>query len=67
MIDRPDNMATYTTTIIADKKSCPGINCKYASNDQVILSNGNLIANGQVEDNPELHYTTWQDPWPKPT
>lgn len=29
MIDRPDNMARYTTTIMADKKTCPGV---YVSN-----------------------------------
>ena len=36
--DRPDVMATFTTTIIADEKSCP-----------TLLSNGNLIECGKLE------------------
>lgn len=52
--DRPDIMARYTVTIIADKASCP-----------VLLSNGNLI---ESIDLPEgLHQAVWHDPFPKPS
>ena len=42
-LDRPDVMATYTTTIIADKTDYP-----------VLLSNGNLVDSGQGKDNTPL-------------
>ncbi|MDD2465105.1 MAG: aminopeptidase N [Desulfobulbus sp.] len=51
--DRPDVMSVFTTTIIGDKTSCP-----------VLLSNGNLIDSGDLEDG--RHYATWNDPFPKP-
>ena len=38
----------------ASKKSCP-----------VLLSNGNLIASGDLAD--ERHFTEWQDPFKKPS
>ena len=52
--DRPDVMAVFTTTIIADQEQYP-----------VILSNGNkiteeILANGQVK-------VVWQDPFKKPS
>ncbi|QBQ55993.1 aminopeptidase N [Nitrosococcus wardiae] len=53
-LDRPDVMARYTTTIVADKKKYP-----------VLLSNGNLVAQGE-EDNGH-HFAKWQDPFPKPS
>ncbi len=52
-LDRPDVMALYTTTIQADKQSCP-----------VLLSNGNLVAQGDLENG--RHWARWQDPFPKP-
>jgi aminopeptidase N len=52
-IDRPDNMAKFTTKIIADKKLYP-----------VLLSNGNPIARGDLENG--KHFVTWEDPFKKP-
>ncbi|MEJ2032203.1 MAG: aminopeptidase N [Deltaproteobacteria bacterium] len=52
--DRPDVLARYTTTIVADKKSCP-----------VLLANGNLVASGEVND--QRHFAVWEDPFPKPS
>ncbi|GJL61269.1 MAG: aminopeptidase N [Nitrospirales bacterium] len=52
--DRPDNMATYSTRIIADQIAAP-----------VLLSNGNLIDQGQLDNG--RHYTVWEDPYPKPS
>ncbi|HEX9626199.1 MAG TPA: aminopeptidase N [Acidiferrobacterales bacterium] len=52
--DRPDVMARYTTTLVADKASYP-----------VLLSNGNLV---HAEDLPDgRHLATWEDPFPKPS
>jgi aminopeptidase N len=52
--DRPDVMARFTTTIIADRASCP-----------VMLSNGNP---GAVQDlGNGRHTVTWTDPHPKPS
>jgi aminopeptidase N len=50
--DRPDVMARYTTTIVADRASVP-----------VLLGNGNPTAAG-VEG--ARHWATWTDPHPKP-
>jgi len=52
--DRPDVMAIYTTTLIADKNSYP-----------VLLSNGNLDAHGDLLDG--RHFARWIDPFPKPS
>ncbi|KTC93208.1 aminopeptidase N [Legionella cincinnatiensis] len=52
--DRPDNLATYKTTIIAKKKDYP-----------VLLSNGTLIE--QKDQNDGLHSVTWLDMTPKPS
>lgn len=52
-LDRPDVMATYTTTIVADKQKYPAL-----------LSNGNLVSCGELPDH--RHYATWRDPFPKP-
>ena len=53
-IDRPDNMAKFTTKIIADKKLYP-----------VLLSNGNPTARGDLEGG--KHFVTWEDPFKKPS
>ena len=52
--DRPDVMSVFTTTIVADKAACP-----------VLLSNGNLIESGTLEDG--RHFATWNDPFKKPS
>jgi aminopeptidase N len=52
-VDRPDVMARYRTTIVADKAGYP-----------VMLSNGNLV---EQEDLPDgRHRAVWEDPFPKP-
>jgi len=51
--DRPDVLARFMTTIIADKKKYP-----------VLLSNGNPIRRGDLKDG--RHFATWHDPFPKP-
>lgn len=53
-LDRPDVMARFTTRIEGDKEKCP-----------VMLSNGNLIDKGIVDD--KRHYVVWEDPFPKPS
>lgn len=52
--DRPDVLANYTTRITADKKKYP-----------LLLSNGNLIAAGDIEN--ERHWAIWEDPFKKPS
>ncbi len=52
-LDRPDVMATFTTTIIAEQKSYP-----------YLLSNGNKIDQGQLDNG--KHFVKWHDPFPKP-
>ncbi len=52
-LDRPDVMARFTTRIEAKKKKCP-----------VLLSNGNRIEAGDLEDG--RHFAVWEDPFPKP-
>ncbi|HEY6010879.1 MAG TPA: aminopeptidase N, partial [Nitrospirota bacterium] len=52
-LDRPDVMARFFTTIVADKKKYP-----------VLLSNGNLIDSGDLKDG--RHFAKWHDPFPKP-
>lgn len=51
--DRPDVMAAFTTKIIADKAKYP-----------VLLSNGNLIEQGDLADG--QHFAVWEDPFRKP-
>jgi aminopeptidase N len=51
--DRPDVLARFFTTIVADKKKYP-----------VLLSNGNLIDSGELGDG--RHFAKWHDPFPKP-
>jgi aminopeptidase N len=52
-LDRPDVLAKFTTTVIADKQLYP-----------FLLSNGNLIKRDQQGDK---HIAVWQDPFPKPS
>ncbi|MDB5898701.1 MAG: pepN, partial [Ramlibacter sp.] len=53
-LDRPDVMASYTVTLRADKRKYP-----------VLLSNGNLVDHGDLEDG--RHYAKWVDPFRKPS
>jgi aminopeptidase N len=53
-LDRPDVMASYTVTLRADKKKYP-----------VLLSNGNLVEHGDLEDG--RHFARWVDPFRKPS
>jgi aminopeptidase N len=53
-LDRPDVLAKYITTIIADKTRYP-----------ILLSNGNLVASGELENN--QHWVKWEDPFKKPS
>ncbi len=51
--DRPDVMAVFTTTVIADPDICPRM-----------LANGNLVEQGKLDDG--RRFATWHDPFPKP-
>lgn len=51
--DRPDVMAVFTTTLVADQTRYP-----------VLLANGNPAQRGELEDG--RHYAVWHDPFPKP-
>ncbi len=53
-LDRPDNLAVYTTRIEADRHTYP-----------ILLSNGNPIAKGELSGG--KHFVTWNDPFPKPS
>ena len=53
-LDRPDILARYTTTIVADKARYP-----------VLLSNGNPVGAGEAEGG--RHWAKWEDPFPKPS
>ncbi len=52
--DRPDVMAKYRVMLRADKQAYP-----------VLLSNGNLIEQGDIGDG--RHYALWEDPFSKPS
>ncbi|HLB42196.1 MAG TPA: aminopeptidase N [Gammaproteobacteria bacterium] len=52
-LDRPDVLARYTTTMTADASHYPHL-----------LSNGNLIASGALDNN--RHWAKWEDPFKKP-
>lgn len=52
-LDRPDVLARFTTTLIADQTAYP-----------YLLSNGNRLDGGQMEDG--RHWMKWEDPFPKP-
>jgi aminopeptidase N len=51
--DRPDVMAIFTTTIVADQKKYP-----------ILLSNGNLVEKKQLDGG--RHLAKWNDPFRKP-
>ncbi|MPV85479.1 aminopeptidase N [Ostreibacterium oceani] len=53
-LDRPDVMTTYQVRIEADKTQYP-----------VLLSNGNLVEQGDAGQN--RHFAMWHDPFPKPS
>ncbi|HJV70314.1 aminopeptidase N [Ideonella sp.] len=53
-LDRPDVMAIYTVTLRGDRKKYP-----------VLLSNGNLVEQGELEAG--RHFAKWHDPFPKPS
>ena len=52
-LDRPDVLTLFTVKIIADKAKYP-----------LLLSNGNTIDSGDLEDN--KHFVVWEDPFKKP-
>ncbi len=52
-LDRPDNLAVFTTRIEAGKTKYP-----------VLLSNGNLVRSGELPEG--RHFALWSDPFPKP-
>ncbi|ATJ81805.1 aminopeptidase N [Halomonas beimenensis] len=52
--DRPDVMATFSTTVIGDAAGLP-----------VLLSNGNPVERGELPGG--RHFVTWEDPHPKPS
>ncbi len=52
--DRPDVLATFDVTLIADKARYP-----------VLLANGNLADSGIDKDG--RHWAIWHDPFPKPS
>jgi len=53
-LDRPDNLAIFTTRIAADKAKYP-----------VLLSNGNPTDSGELPNG--RHFAVWNDPFPKPS
>jgi aminopeptidase N len=53
-LDRPDVMAKFTTTIVADKLKYP-----------VLLSNGNKVGEGMVDK--KRRWVKWVDPYRKPS
>jgi aminopeptidase N len=53
-LDRPDVMAVYTVTLRASKSAYP-----------VLLSNGNLVGQGDLDGG--RHFATGHDPFPKPS
>ncbi|MDZ7853636.1 MAG: aminopeptidase N [Halomonas sp.] len=52
--DRPDVMATFSTTVIGS-----------AEQEPVLLSNGNPVERGELPGG--RHFVTWEDPHPKPS
>jgi aminopeptidase N len=55
-LDRPDNLAVFTTTVEADKKEFP-----------ILLSNGNGDYTQSQDVGNGRHAVTWSDPHPKPS
>ncbi|MEL7687394.1 aminopeptidase N [Citromicrobium bathyomarinum] len=52
--DRPDVLSVYTVRMTGSRKTFP-----------VLLSNGNPVDEGALED--DRHFVEWHDPWPKPS
>ncbi|MCB9229930.1 MAG: aminopeptidase N [Deltaproteobacteria bacterium] len=52
-LDRPDNMATFSVRMEADKSRYPSL-----------LSNGHCTSSGELPEG--RHFATWEDPFPKP-
>ncbi|MCQ8116069.1 aminopeptidase N [Methylomonas rosea] len=52
-LDRPDVMSRFKTTLTGDKSKYP-----------VLLSNGNKVGEGELENN--RHWVSWEDPFAKP-
>ncbi|GHE20436.1 aminopeptidase N [Halomonas urumqiensis] len=52
--DRPDVMATFSTTVIGS-----------ATTEPVLLANGNPVERGSLPEG--RHFVTWDDPHPKPS
>lgn len=55
-LDRPDNLATFSVRLEADKEKFP-----------VLLSNGNGDYSKTQDAGNGRHAITWNDPWPKPS
>lgn len=53
-LDRPDVLAPFMVTVVADKHKYP-----------VLLSNGNPVSSGELGQG--RHYAKWLDPHPKPS
>jgi len=53
-LDRPDVMAVFKTTVVANREKYP-----------ILLSNGNTATNFKLDDG--RHGITWDDPHPKPS
>jgi aminopeptidase N len=53
-LDRPDNMAVFTTRMTADRTRYP-----------VLLGNGNPVSQGHLPGG--RHFAEWHDPFPKPS
>jgi aminopeptidase N len=53
-LDRPDVLSIYTVRIEAPKSEAP-----------LLLSNGNPVSNGDLENG--WHHAVWHDPFPKPS
>ena len=55
-LDRPDVMSRFTTTVVASAERYP-----------TLLSNGNCVARGAIEEDPSRHWVRWEDPFKKPS
>ena len=45
-------MSHFTTTVVADAERYP-----------TLLSNGNCVARGVIEEDPSRHWVRWEDPF----
>ncbi|NRA86455.1 MAG: aminopeptidase N [Rhizobiales bacterium] len=55
-LDRPDVLSTYKVRVEANKIKSP-----------ILLSNGNLLEEENVEGDDNRHFAIWHDPHPKPS